>query len=98
VEIFKEIMVELIKNREIDLAALKKERREYIQDNPEEFQLNDMLLRLAEADSGYGIIQKLEIYRMEEDEPIIFTGVFDENGIQKNIRCSNVLLRVIREE
>ena len=32
VEIFKEIMVELIKNQEIDIQALKKERREFIQD------------------------------------------------------------------
>ena len=30
-EIFKEIMVELIKNREIDMEALKKERSDYIQ-------------------------------------------------------------------
>ena len=41
VDVFKEIMVELIRNRTIDIATLKKERREYIQEQPDGFQLND---------------------------------------------------------
>ena len=53
-EVFKEIMVELIKNREIDLDALQKERSQFIQDKPEELQLNDMLLTLAEGDGSLG--------------------------------------------
>ena len=48
VEIFKEIMVELIRNREIDIEALKKERSEFIQDQTSDFQLNEMLLQLSE--------------------------------------------------
>ena len=41
-------MVELIRNRTIDIATLKKERREYIQEQPDGFQLNEMILKLVE--------------------------------------------------
>ena len=39
VEIFKEIMVELIRNKEIDIEKIKRERSEFIQEQTEDFQL-----------------------------------------------------------
>lgn len=98
VETFKEIMVELIRSREIDLEILKKERSEYIQDSPEEFQLNDMLLQFAEADAERQTIRRLEVIKIEDGSTVTFSGIPDENGKEKRIRCSNVLLRVFREE
>ena len=95
VEVFKEIMVELIKNREIDLDALQKERSQFIQDKPEEFQLNDMLLTLAEGDGSLGGIRKLEVYRTGSGEAVVFAGVRAEDGTKKQIRCSDVLLRAV---
>ena len=95
VEVFKEIMVELIKNREIDLDALQKERSQCIQDKPEEFQLNDMLLTLAEGDGSLGGIRKLEVYRTGSGEAVVFAGVRAEDGTKKQIRCSDVLLRAV---
>lgn len=97
VGIFKEIMVELIKNREIDITALKKERSEFIQEQSGEFQLNDMLLRLVEEQPGYQKILKLEIYRIPDGGVVIFDDILDENGMRKSIRCSNVLIRMMRE-
>ena len=104
VEIFKEIMVELIKNREIDIAALRKEQSEFIQDLPDEFQLNEMLLKII----GNGIrdgknallpdIRKVETYRIEDGSAVVFEDVLNENGERKTIRCSNVLIRIVREE
>lgn len=95
VEVFKEIMVELIKNREIDLDALQKERSQFIQDKPEEFQLNDMLLTLAEGDGSLGGIRKLEVYRTGSGEAVVFAGVRAEDGTKKQICCSDVLLRAV---
>ena len=98
VEIFKEIMVELIKNQKIDILALKKERSEYIQDRPMEFQLNEMVLHLIEEyPENEGILQ-IETYRLEDGESVIFENVTNERGEKKNIRCSNVMIKVIREE
>lgn len=104
VEIFKEIMVELIRNREIDIRELRKERSQFIQDSPGEFQINDMLLQLADEEQeerrkkdGQPIL-KIETYRIDDGSIVVFHSVENERGEQKDIRCSNVLIRVIREE
>ena len=98
VEIFKEIMVEMIKNRDIDITALRKERSEYIQDSQGEFQLNDMLLRLTEEKEENRNIRKIQTCRITDGGTVVFQDVSDENGKRKSIRCSNVYIRVIREE
>ena len=91
-------MVELIKNREIDIAALKKERSEFIQDRSGEFQMNDMLLHLVEEKPDNEDIRRIETYRVMDGSEVTFDDVSDENGRRKSIRRSNVLIRVIREE
>ena len=98
VDIFKEIMVELIRNREIDMDALKKERSEYIQDRPGEFQLNDMLLQLVDEHAENRNIRRIETNRTVDGSAVTFAGIEDEKGMKRSIRCSNVLIRVIREE
>lgn len=98
VEIFKEIMVELIKNKEIDIQRLEKERSEFIQDQAGEFQLNEMILNLLEENGKNGKITRIETRRVEEDSTVVFEGVQTENGERKAIRCSNVLIRIIQEE
>lgn len=95
VEVFKEIMVELIRSREIDLDVLKKEQREYIQDNPEEFQLSDMLLKLSEQ--GEVPIRKLLVSRIEGGAPVVFSEVPDAGGQRRSIRCSNVLIQIVKK-
>lgn len=98
VEIFKEIMVELIKNRSIDIPALREEQREYIQDGPVEFQLNEMVLHLAEEYPGYEKILRVETYRVEDGSVVVFADAKSERGGQKTIRCSNVKIRILQEE
>lgn len=98
VEIFKEIMVELIKNKEIDLLALRKERSEFITDRTGGFELNEMLLNLADQDARMADVAGLEIYRIEDGKVIEFFQVRSEDGSVKNIRCSNILIRVVYQE
>lgn len=100
VEIFKEVMVELIKSREIDLTALQKERCEYIQDNPEDFQLNEMLLKLAgaETDAGRKRIVRVRAVRVEDGKTVVFPEISDGTGGVRSICCSNVRLWAVREE
>lgn len=98
VEIFKEIMVELIRNKVIDMDALKKERSEFIQDQTTDFQLNEMLLQLCEEQFANQKISKIEIYRVEDGTTVAFDGVFTEKGERKSIRCSNILIRVVKDE
>lgn len=95
VEIFKEIMVELLRSKEISIRQLKEERREYISDFSNSFQLNEMVLSLVENNEWQ--IDKIEIYRIEDSKVIVFEQVEDEAGNRKSICCSNVLIRVRRE-
>lgn len=97
VEIFKEIMVELIKNRSIDIPALREEQKEYIQDRPMEFQLNEMVLQLTEECPGFEDIYKVETSRLEDGNTVVFQGVKDADGMEKTICCSNVEIRIVRE-
>lgn len=94
VEIFKEVMVELIKTRSIDIPALRRERSENISEGAGDFQLNEMLLELLDTPKRSGIAG-IEIYRMEDEQPVIFHQVKDEAGQIKQIRCSNVMIRVL---
>lgn len=96
VDIFKEIMVELLRSRTIDLAALQKERRDYIKDGSEDFQLYEMLLSLAEADKGKPI-QRIEISRTEDKNVVTFANI-QEEGQLRTIRCSDVHFHVYRKE
>ncbi len=98
VEIFKEIMVELIRSKEIDIPALQKEQSEYIEEQSGEFQLNVMLLSLVEKYQEFQTIRRIETYRVEDGTVVVFQGIADEVGNRKVIRCSNVLVRVIGEE
>lgn len=97
VDVFKEIMVELIRNRTIDIATLKKERREYIQEQPDGFQLNEMILKLVEEQPENNDITSIEVERLENEETITFSEIKDEENRRKTIRCSNVLIRIFRK-
>lgn len=98
VEIFKEIMVELIRNKEIDLPALRKEQSEYIQEQSGEFQLNLVLLHLTQNCREFLRIVKIETYRSEDKTVVVFPDVMDEYGERKTIRCSNVRIRITEED
>lgn len=94
VEIFKEIMVELIKNRDMQISVLKKERSQFIQDRQGEFQLNEMLLQLVDENPEFENVERIEVSRLEEGGTVDFEGILDEDGKRRKIRCSNVRIRV----
>lgn len=98
VEVFKEIMVELIKNREMEINVLKKERSQFIQDRQGEFQLNEMLLQLTEENPEFADIRQIRVERLEKGGTVTFAGIRNENGERKDIRCSNVRICVSQKE
>ena len=97
VEIFKEVMVELLKNKEIDIPALRKERSENIGDHSGDFQLNVMLLNLIDGTPGRNGVTRVETYRIEDGSVIVFQNVMNDEGREKTVRCSNVLIRVVKD-
>lgn len=90
INIFKEIMVEFIKAKEINLKDLRKERNEYIVEQTLDFQLHEMLLNLIEEDREKSDILKIVTVRKTNSQPIVFENIPDENGNYKTIRCSDI--------
>ena len=87
-------MVELIKSKEVDFVALRKEKSEYITEQSLEFQLNEMLLNIADSNESKKKLLKLYVARTQEKKAVEFVNVTDENGMTKTIRCSNVQITV----
>ena len=92
-EIFREIMVELIKNREFVFDNLRKEREEHFADSVRDFQINLCLLELVEEHESFKRLKRLEVTRTD-GEIVEFLNVVSESGQLKKIRCSNVMFRI----
>lgn len=95
VEIFKEIMVELIRIRHIDIDVLKKEQSENISDQSNDFELNEIILQLTASEkSGREVIRYIDILRAEGGNVVVFDNVKNDVGENKTIKCSDILIRV----
>lgn len=92
IDVFKEIMVELIRNREISIETLQKEKSEYITEQANDFQLNDMLLGLTEDSASRRRIKRIFVERLGDGTVVEFEHVRDELGNEKTIRCTNVMI------
>ena len=92
IDVFKEIMVELIRNREISIETLRKEKSEYITEQANDFQLNDMLLGLTEDNASRRKIKRIFVEKIGDGAVVEFEHVQDELGNEKTIRCTNVMI------
>ena len=91
VEIFKEIVIELLRNADIDIEELKKERSEHIVETSTlEFQLNESILDLIDINHNLENIKKISTYRIGDEEPVVFENVSSSTGKIKRIYCSNI--------
>ena len=93
IAIFKEIMVELLKVNTLDIAALRTERGEYLQDESKDFRLQSMILDILDKKAAWQDLKKLEVYRLPTAKPVILKQMDESTGLLKNIRCSDVLLK-----
>lgn len=93
IDIFKEIMVELIKGRTLDFEALKKERRESFEDDSEVFEVNRMVLDIMERLDPEERVTHIVISK-QGDSKVSFGNIYDEQGRLREIRCSDVKIEV----
>lgn len=94
ISVFKEIMVELLRVKTIDIAALKKERTEFIQEESNDFRLNDMLLKILDSHPEWKTETYIKVERIPGAAPVIFENIPDEYGHIRKIRCSDVVFHV----
>ena len=91
-EIFREVIIELLTEGNIDIGELRKEQTEYLMDTSDGFILNEMLLGIMD-NPKYRNIKKIYVYQIEDGQYIHFKHVKDEAGNLKNFKCSNVGFR-----
>ncbi len=94
VEIFKEMMIELLQAKTLDICQLKQERLETLSETSYDFQLSTCLLDVLEEHFPLKSVNQLSVMRTEDGETVSFEQVSDETGRKKTIRCSNIRLEV----
>ena len=97
IDVFKEVMVELIKVRVLNIEAFKKERRESFHDETEVLEVNGMVLDILDDIDRDEKIRSITISKDGESK-VVFSNICDAQGIPKEIRCSNVIIEIGKEQ
>ncbi len=96
VEIFKEVIIELLKSKNINIQDLKLERDEHLNDQTiQDFQLNECILDIIESNTTLNSISQIMTYRLDAKETVTFENIVSENGDSKRLICSNISIKVI---
>ena len=96
VEIFREVIVEMIKSRYIIIDELKEERKNFIDNGEIEFQLNQSILEILDLTPRFENIKEIKISKLEDNEDVRIEKVVDENGNYKNFICSDLLFEITK--
>ncbi|WP_054743281.1 hypothetical protein [Cellulosilyticum ruminicola] len=96
VEIFREVMIELIKNRKLVIADLVAEKEMTIEDESLEFHLTTMLLQIIEEESFLRDIKTIKVYKVTDGKMISFKGLPSEKGTVNIVKCTDVMMEIER--
>lgn len=97
IAIFKEIMVELLKTKTMDIVSLRQEQANFIQEESNNFHLQSMLLDILDRHPEWRWIKRIDVYRLPSEKPLVLKQLDEKTGILKNIRCSELMLQVSGE-
>ena len=96
VEIFREVIIEMLKNKSIDIYEIREERKNSIENGEIEFQLNKTILELIDTNMSFKYIEKINVKKLLLNEDVKLEGLRDENGSIKNFICSDIGFEVIK--
>jgi hypothetical protein len=96
VEIFREVIIEMLKNRTIDIAEIREERKNSVESGEIEFQLNKSILEIIDANNDFKKISKITVEKILDNEDVKLTGVQNENGAIKNFICSDISIEIMK--
>jgi len=101
VGIFKEIMLDLLQEGEIDVEAWRREQEESFVFESFDFRLSHLLLDILTAEKLWRPLKKISIYKamrsghLEEETIVTFSGILGDDGRLKTISCSNVIIEAV---
>ncbi|MEG2774048.1 MAG: hypothetical protein RR906_01430 [Acetivibrio sp.] len=94
-EIFREIMIELIKEGAFPIEALQKEREEHFDETRKQFQISRCILDSISEKVEFKEIKEIKVARVKGGETVEFSHIQDESGRYRKINCSDVLIKII---
>lgn len=94
VQIFREVIIEMIKYRSINIDEIKEERKNTVESGEIEFQLNKSILEVIDYNKSLMGIKEIKIEKIFNSSDVLLENVKDENGVLKNFICSDVLFSV----
>ena len=95
IEVFKEIMIELLKVGQFDINQLKQEQTEHFEEQAKDFQISHSILEIVSETLEFSHIKKICVYRCIEDEVVEFDNVVNEHGELMKIKCSDVCIQML---
>lgn len=96
VEIFREVMIEMLKNRAIDIAEIREERKNSVETGEIEFQLNKSILEIIDDNNSFKKIAQIKVEKILYKEDVKLEGLYNENGVIKNFLCSDISIEIIK--
>lgn len=96
VEIFQEIVVELLRNCMIQMATLRNERQNTLHEQALDFQLNYMLLDIFDAHADWDRFAGVYIQKLEGAKKVQISNVPNKNGSLKRVWCSDFSLQLLQ--
>lgn len=95
VEIFREVIIELLKNHIIEIDEIREERKNAIETEEIEFQLNKSILEVIDRDEVLKSISRIKTEKLIYKDDIKLQGVTDEQGNRRSFICSDISFEII---
>lgn len=95
VEIFREIMIELLKEQRFSIQELRIEQEEHFTEVKQQFLIGSSLLQVIEDHESLKDITEINVYRAEPSAVVLFENISSADGRSKNIKCSDIVIEVI---
>jgi hypothetical protein len=94
IEIFREVMIELLKANYINIDNLLDEMKASVsEEGMTAFRLNNTILSLVTEQKRFKKIRHIEIKRDFTGKELKIVGAMDDNGYAKTVRCSNIIFK-----
>ncbi|MDI6617106.1 MAG: hypothetical protein QME45_00330 [Clostridiales bacterium] len=95
VEIFREVMIELLKSNHINMEELKRESKKSIRDDsPIDFEFNKTVMEIVEEDKKFSNIREIDISKAIDRSPVKIYGIQTDKGYVKTVICTDIEFKV----
>jgi len=95
VEIFREVVIELLKSKTINVRELTEEINSVVSYNKSsDFQLNETILNVIRERKKLSKIKCIHVNKCDSREKVVFHELKSERGIVKTVKCTDLKIKL----